>query len=307
MPGKKILITGAAGMLGSDVLKLFNEASAGNHFQVIGTTRKECDLADRESLNQLLAGIRPDLVIHCAAYTDVDGCEGQREKAFTANAGVAGNLAEALGKLGSRLFYISTDYVFSGEKISPYTEDDPASPLSVYGRSKLEGEISVLTLGDKGTVIRASWLFGHNGRNFVKAILAKARSEGKLRVVDDQRGSPTYTKDLAGGILNLTRLDASGIYHLTNSGDCTWFAFAREIVDQAGLDGIEITPITTEQIGRPARRPKNSVLSCGKYSALAGKPMRHWREALREYLALDTPRPSATPLKRGICFYPPAL
>lgn len=297
MAGKKILITGAAGMLGSDVLKLFNEGAAENHFQVIGTTRKDCDLADRESLNQLLARIRPDLVIHCAAYTDVDGCEGQQEKAFTANVGVARNLAEALEKLGARLFYISTDYVFSGEKTSPYTEEDPASPLSVYGRSKLEGEIAALKLGDKGTVIRTSWLFGHNGRNFVKAILAKARSEGKLRVVDDQRGSPTYTADLAEGILNLARLDASGIYHLTNSGDCTWFRFAREIVDQAGLDGVEITPITTEETGRLARRPKNSVLSCEKYNALAGKPMRNWREALKAYLTLDTPRPSATPLK----------
>lgn len=281
---KKILVTGAAGMLGSDVLELFKVESAKNNFQATGITRKECDLTDFRSLHRLLSQICPDVVIHCAAYTNVDGCEGQKEEAFLVNAEVTKNIAETIKSIGSRLFFISTDYVFDGEKNSPYTEDDRASPMSVYGRSKHEGEKAVLELGDEGTVIRTSWLFGHKGWNFVKAILAKAKFEGKLKVVDDQRGSPTYTVDLAEGISNLVRLGASGIYHLSNSGDCTWFTFAREIVSLAGLEGIETTPITTEDINRPAKRPKNSVLSCEKYNALAGRPLRQWGEALRGYL-----------------------
>ncbi len=280
---KKILVTGAGGMLGSDVLTLFNKKAQEN-YHVIGISRKECDLANRESLVNIISEIRPHGIVHCAAFTNVDGCETEKDKAFLVNGLATKHLAECAEKIGSQLFYVSTDYVFDGEKNSPYEEEDHVSPATIYGQSKREGEVAVLKLGEKGAVIRTSWLFGHHGPNFVKAIIRKAKIDGKLKVVDDQRGSPTFTVDLAEGIFNMIVKNASGIFNISNSGGCTWLEFAGEIVKQAGINGVEISPISTKELDRPARRPKNSVLSCKKYNALTGKPLRHWRDALKAHL-----------------------
>lgn len=270
-------------MLGSDLLPLFQKTGSQN-YDVTGVTRKECDLTSKDSVRALLANIQPDFIIHCAAFTQVDACESEKEKAFLVNGTSVKDIVEWARNNNGSLYYISTDYVFNGEKKSPYEEDDPVCPVNIYGESKREGEVAVLSLGGRGAVIRTSWLFGHNGPNFIKAIIRKARTEGKLKVVNDQEGSPTSTVDLAEGVYNLLAKKASGIYHLSNSGSCTWFDFAKEIVSQAGIKGVEITPSTTEEFKRPARRPRNSILSCAKYSALTGKAMRHWREALRAYL-----------------------
>lgn len=281
---KKILITGVGGMLGWDVLSLFNKKPSKDYL-VIGITRKECDLTNRESSAKLISDVRPDGIIHCAAFTNVDDCESERDKAFLVNGSVTKHLAECAEGVGSRTFYISTDYVFDGEKNVPYEEDDRVFPVTAYGQSKREGEVATLQLGDKGAVIRTSWLFGHNGPNFVKAIIRKAKAEGKLKVVDDQKGSPTFTVDLAEGIMNIVEGGASGIFHISNTGECTWLEFAKEIVKKAGIEGVEINPISTEELSRPARRPKNSVLSCEKYNAFVGKPLKHWGDALEAYLS----------------------
>ena len=281
---KTVLITGAGGMLGSDLLIQLREKTEGG-YAPIGIHRKECDLPLREPLFQLLTRIKPHIIIHCAAFTQVDVCETQREKAFLANGTVTRNLSEFSAQTGARLIYVSTDYVFDGEKDAPYDEEDPTFPRSVYGLSKREGELAVLTLREKGTIVRTSWLFGQNGPNFVKTILHKARAEGKLRVVNDQRGCPTYTPDLAEGILALMEKEAPGIFHVCNAGACTWFDFTAEILKQAGLEGVQLTPISTKKFPRPAPRPKNSVLSCEKFNHLTGKPLRNWREALGDYLA----------------------
>lgn len=281
---KTVLITGAGGMLGSDLLIQLRKKAEGT-YAPLGITRKECDLTLREPLFQLLSRIEPHIIIHCAAFTQVDVCETQREKAFLANGTVTRNLAEFSARAGARLIYVSTDYVFDGEKATPYDEEDPTFPRSVYGLSKREGELAALTLREKGTIVRTSWLFGQNGPNFVKTILHKAKAEGKLRVVSDQRGRPTYTPDLAEGILNLMEKEASGIFHVCNAGACTWFDFTVEILKQAGLEGVHLTPVSTKEFPRPAPRPKNSVLSCEKFNRLTGKPLRNWREALGNYLA----------------------
>jgi len=281
---KKILVTGAGGMLGSDVLAFCNRRAEEGHYKVLGITRRECDLESRKALQTTLSRIQPDVIIHCAAFTDVDGCESQKEKAWRVNRDVVENIAKWVNGSGARLFYVSTDYVFDGTKDLPYNEEDPVCPINVYGRSKQGGEMAVSMLMERGATVRTSWLFGSGGGNFVKSILRRARSGGRLKVVTDQRGSPTYTVDLAEGIFHLVQSGASGTYHLCNSGSCTWFEFAREILTQAGMGDLPMNKITSEELARPARRPQNSVLSCEKYHTRTGKTLRPWKDALRAYL-----------------------
>jgi dTDP-4-dehydrorhamnose reductase len=225
---------------------------------------------------------RPEWIVLSAAYTDVDGCESHQDLAFGVNRDGAVNVAAAAKGVGAKLLFLSSDYVFDGTKTSPYEVDDARNPQSVYGRSKAEAEIQVLDVLPECCIARTSWLFGTGGKCFPDTILKLAVSRPALDVVNDQRGCPTYSVDLARAIIALCRKNASGIVHVTNAGDCSWFEFAREIVEAAGFK-TEVRPITTQQMPRPARRPAYSVLSAKSIEKL-DIVMPTWQDALRRYL-----------------------
>ncbi len=248
----------------------------------------DTDITVRAQVSGLVQRSKPDVVIHTAAFTAVDECENQRDLAFAVNAEGTRNLALACSEFRIPLLYISTDYVFNGEKPTPYVEEDATGPLNVYGQSKLRGEEYVKELLDQFWIVRTSWLFGPLGKNFVRAILQKARREGQLRVVDDQVGAPTYTEDLAEKLEEIAGQTRYGFFHVTNQGYCSWFQFAQEIVRQAGLRNVEITPIPTSEAGRPAPRAKNSRLENGSLSKKGIALLPPWQDALRRYL-LRTP------------------
>jgi dTDP-4-dehydrorhamnose reductase len=250
----------------------------------------EVDVSDAAALERLFAGLRaePDVVANAAAFTHVDRCEREPEAAWRANAEAPGLLAEACARRGARLVHVSTDYVFSGEATRPYREEDAPDPRSIYGRSKLAGEERVLAAAPIHLVVRTSWLFGR-GRNFLVAILEQARlrrsgaARGPLRVVDDQRGRPTWAVDLAAGIRRLVDRRASGLYHVAGGGVASWWEVARACLDASGCSDLEVERIHTADLGLPAPRPAWSVLDCSKAEAL-GVRTRDWREAVRAYL-----------------------
>lgn len=288
----RVVVTGAKGQLGSELVEVLR----GDH-EVIGFNRGECDVADPGS-KEILRACRPDLVIHAAAYTDVDGCELDPQKAYRVNALGTQHVAEACKALRVPLIYISTDYVFDGQKGEPYTESDAPNPINIYGKSKLEGERLVRALVEHSYIIRTAWLYGRGGRNFVKTILQKARQGEAVRVVDDQVGSPTYAKDLAKAIACLLRGIPFGTYHLTNSGSCSWYEFAKRIFTVAGLKGSEsLRPITSQELGRPAPRPPYSVLANDRWLKVMNQKLRSWQEALEE--ALSVMEPSGGSLQRS--------
>jgi dTDP-4-dehydrorhamnose reductase len=317
----KILITGSEGMLGRALIKAF----AGNDIKTVGadirSAENRLDITIPDEVNHFVEHIRPDIIIHSAAVTDVDGCESHPEQAYFVNAEGTKNMAWAAKNTGSFFIYLSTDYVFDGKKKTPYTEQDKPNPLSVYAKSKLSGEKAVRDILENYFIIRTSWLFGQGGRNFVDSILKQAKPGNELEVVDDQIGSPTYAKDLAGAIYNL--LDSSALWpqndnrchsegvpnlchsegvrrrrateeskkndmpatlHLTNSGSCSWYEFAKEIIRLKGIDTFSITPISSDDIRRPAKRPNMSVLDNSKYIQLTGKALPSWQDALKRYL-----------------------
>lgn len=249
------------------------------------------DITDRAGIAAVIAKARPDIVIHCAAWTDVDGCELDPEKAMRVNGRGAANVAAACCRSGAALVYISTDFVFDGRKRRPYLETDRPRPLSVYGKSKLAGEIAVRKALQEHVILRTSWLYGANGKNFVDTIIAKGRTEKLLKVVDDQCGSPTYTKDLALAIRRLIGAFRAGkisrgrygIYHVSNTGKVSWCRYAKTILKFAGV-ATPVLPISSEALARPAQRPAMSVLDTKKFAALTKKPMRNWREALKDYI-----------------------
>lgn len=275
----RILVTGGAGMLGSDLLKRL-----GQSHEAKGVDLVDMDILDEAGTRDLIVGIRPDWVIHCAAFTNVDGCEKEPEKAFSVNAEGARNVAMASRFAGARMLYVSTDYVYDGSKKVPYIETDPPAPLNTYGMSKLKGEHEVLAVAPGALIVRTSWLFGENGPNFVKAILGQIGKKKELEVVADQVGNPTYTPDLSEAIARLVERGAGGVYHVSNSGSCSWFEYAKKVLELAGATGMEVRPITTQELGRPALRPAYSVLSNEKYRLLTGHALRGWDEALSEYL-----------------------
>ena len=275
----KIVVTGGSGMLGTDIVKRFT----GKH-EVIGLSFKDMDITGEEATRSRIREIRPDILIHTAAFTQVDACESDRDGAFRVNEAGTRHVALAALDVGARLVAISTDYVYDGKKRSPYVEGDPTSPLGVYGLSKLKGEKQIEDLLENFLIIRTSWLFGHHGANFVKTILRIAGEQKTLRVVDDQRGSPTYTPDLADAIFRLLQTPARGIVHVSNSGTCTWWDYAVKIIQLSGREGISVLPISTAEAGRPAPRPANSVLDNGRYQALTGHTLRPWEEALTDYM-----------------------
>lgn len=280
----RVLITGARGLLGTALSRILD---SNPHLEVSALGSNDLDITDPSAVACRFADLRPTLVINCAAYTHVDDCETNSERASRVNSDGAHIVAEQTAQHGARLIHVSTDYVFEGTAKTPYDEDAPTGPaerLCVYGRSKLLGERRVASARPDALIIRTAWLYGPDGPGFPDAILARAVEGKPLRVVNDQTGSPTHAPDLASAIKNLIAANASGILHVTNTGACTWYEFACEILRLAEID-VPITPVTTAQFPRPAKRPQNSVLDNGRYEALTGTPMRSWQAAVRDYMA----------------------
>lgn len=275
-----ILITGHKGMLGSELVTLARSQG----MQVAGLDMPEQDITQREETLDFIEAKRPEVIIHTASMTAVDDCETEADTAYRINAIGTQNVCIAAQKLNAPLVYLSTDYVFDGEKKVPYDEWDAPNPLSVYGKSKYAGEWFVRALCPKHFTVRVSWLCGHGGPNFVETILKLAAERDKLRVVDDQQGSPTFVSDLVPEIFRLIESGAFGTYHITNKGCTTWYGFAKKIVELAELK-TRVTPCTTEEFSRPAPRPKNSRLSHRLYDQAIGDRMPSWEEALKKYLA----------------------
>jgi dTDP-4-dehydrorhamnose reductase len=275
----RILVTGASGMLGSDIVKAFI-----SEHDTIGVSSAKFDITELGSTLDYIKHIKPEVIIHSAAYTDVDACESNCEQAFKVNALGARNIAIAAREANASVAYISTDYVYDGIKTSPYFEYDNVNPLSVYGRSKLDGENFVREFAGKYYIIRTSWLFGRNGKNFVKTMLDLSETRGTLNIVNDQIGSPTYTPDLAKAIKQLVESRCYGTYHLTNNEHCSWFDFAKYIFKAAGIKHMKLNPITTEEFGRPAPRPKNSVLEKFYWKLNGFEELRSYKDAVTEYI-----------------------
>ncbi len=270
------MIIGGTGLLGKALVREWGGD------EVLALRSRDVDIRDLKHVQGVVDEKRPDWIVLAAAYTDVDGCESDPERAFEVNRNGAANVAEAAKSSGAKLLFLSSDYVFDGKKSSPYEVGDPRNPQSVYGRSKAEAEMRLLEILPEVCIVRTSWLFGTGGKCFPDTILKLAASRSALDVVNDQRGSPTYCVDLARAIIELCRKDASGIVHVTNSGDCTWFEFAREIVKGAGLQ-TEVRPVSSRQMARPAPRPAYSVLAATSLQRY-GIEMPSWEDALRRYL-----------------------
>ena len=276
----RILITGGRGMLG----RTLQRSWVGTHTVAVADL-PETDITRPDSLAAVFEDFQPETVVHCAAMTNVDACETARERAFLLNAEGSANVARACAALNARLLAISTDYVFDGSATTPYAEKSPTNPLSVYGRTKLEGERLLKKAGCPYIIIRTAWLYSPHGRNFLNTILRLAAEKPSIGVVDDQHGSPTYAGDLADAIIALLERDdlpdLEGIYHFTNSGQTTWCQFAKMIVQLAGLD-CQVNPLTTDQYPTPAHRPAYSVLDTTKISRVLGYSPRPWTEALQD-------------------------
>lgn len=277
-------VLGAQGQLGRDLCRLWGDAA-------VGLRRADADLSQPETLRTALTELRPDVVVNCAAFNFVDRAEREPEAAFAINALGVQHLARICGELDATLVHFSTDYVFGRDlsRTAPYTEDDAPGPTCVYGASKLAGEY-LAQIWSKHFVIRTCGLYGLAGltsqkSNFIEMILRQVAQDKPLRVVWDQRCTPTFSSDLAAAIAPLVATDRFGLYHLTNAGDCSWLEFAQAILDIRG-DSRPITPVRTEEFGSPARRPSYSALSCEKHRQLGLAPLRPWREALAEYLRL---------------------
>ncbi|MDX6634995.1 MAG: dTDP-4-dehydrorhamnose reductase [Solirubrobacterales bacterium] len=273
----KLLVTGAAGMLGLDVM-----LAAGNAgHDVVGYGRAELDVTDPAALERKVDLERPDVVVNCAAWTDVDGAEEAEEAAFAVNGSGAGNVAAAAAKVEARVVHISTDYVFDGAKGAPYVESDQPAPLSAYGRTKLAGEEAVAAANKRHFIVRSAGLFGIGGRNFVETMLRLAEAQNEVTVVRDQVGSPTYTWHLAYGIVRLIEGIEYGILHMPASGQCSWYEFAREIFEQAEVE-CRVLSITSEEFAAAAPRPAFSALVSQREHAIR---LPSWQDGLAGYLA----------------------
>ena len=274
----KVLITGSNGMLGHDLIDVLD----GKH-ELIKTTSKSLDITDKDKVKDYIVNENPDIVINSAAYTDVDGCETNEEIAYKVNGEGVKNLALACKVVDCPLVHISTDYVFNGENTKPWMEDDEVGPISIYGKSKLQGEEAIESILDKFFIIRTSWLYGINGGNFPKTMLELAKTHDTLTVVTDEIGTPTYTLDLAQAIAELIETEYYGIYHITNSDYCSWFDFAKYIFEVKNID-VNVVPVTAEEFARPASRPHYSVLNNSNWVNNGFKPLRSYKEAIKDYL-----------------------
>ncbi len=271
------LVLGGQGLLGRALGRVLPEV------RTLG--RAECDVTDPEAVRDTLEGLRPEVVVLCAAFTAVDACEAAPDAARRLNADAPGWVAESARAVGARLVHLSTDYVFDGRTRSAWREDDPVGPLSVYGATKLGGEDAVrAVLGEAALIVRAQWLYGPGGPDFVGAILRAARTSPRLRVVDDQTGSPTHVDDLAHALRTLVDVGAQGTVHFSASGACTRDAWARVILEAAGLD-VPVDPCRTEDVPRPAARPANSVFDLARFTAWVGGPPAPWAPRVRTFVA----------------------
>ncbi len=291
----RILLLGYKGMLGSDLMQnLFPE------YEVVGMDKEEIDIVSAQECRNAVQETSPDVVINAAAYTNVDDCETDKERCFAVNAEAVRNIALACQEQKIPLVHFSTDYVFDGKSKNPYKENDPCNPVNAYGESKRKGELYLQSITENYLLIRTAWLFGKRGRNFVEAILEKAEAKNYIKetfekkkaaatqsstieVVDDQVGSPTYTKDLAAAVKLLLKKNARGVFHITNRGTCSWHQFAVQIIKESGFE-IKVIPITSDMLQRPAQRPSYSVLSSQKFTNTTGKAMQPWQLALQDYL-----------------------
>ncbi|GAF21885.1 dTDP-4-dehydrorhamnose reductase [Bacillus sp. JCM 19047] len=275
----KLLVTGAGGQLGSAILAL----ATSQQIPCIGLTRGELDITDVRKVESVLTTIQPDVIIHCAAYTQVDQAEEDEMEAYRVNAAGTRNLCVVAEQLAAVFVYVSTDYVFDGSAKEPIDEWTPPAPLGVYGRSKLAGEQAVQQFHSKFFIVRTSWVFGHRGKNFVKTMLALAEKESPCHVVDDQIGSPTYAPDLAEMLFALIGTKRYGIYHVSNSGSCSWYEFAHEIFMKQGVPEL-VKPCATIDYPTVASRPAYSVFAHKNLQLNQFPPMRHWREAIHAFL-----------------------
>ena len=275
----KILITGAYGMLGSDLREVLKDN------ELIITGSKDLDITKENNVLQFIEDKKPEIVINAAAYTNVDNCETDYDNAYLVNAIGPKNLAVACNKLNIPLIHVSTDYVFDGSKTTPLSEEDKLGPKTAYGKTKLEGEKFVQENTKKYFILRTAWLFGINGKNFVKTMINLSKKNNLLKVVNDQKGCPTYCYDLAMAIKQLLNSDKYGIYHLTNKGELSWYDFAKKIFELSNIT-INVKPVSTEEFPRPAPRPHYSVLSNQKWINAGFTPMRNYEDALKDYLSL---------------------
>lgn len=274
-----MLITGANGLLGREIADLFRE-----EYDLRATDESECDVTSPEDCGRAIGGFLPGIVIHCAAYTAVDKAESEEERAIAVNRGGTRNVARECRKTGAFLVTFGTDYIFDGSSGRPYEEGDPASPLSAYGRSKLAAEEAVIAEAADHLIVRSQWLYGPHGRNFVFAILDKAMRGEPLRVVSDQKGCPTYARDLAAAVKRLLDAGARGTFHFSNGGEATWHEFAAFVLARACPGAVSIEPVSASELAYPARRPAYSVLSKEKYRRFTGDAPRRWEDAASEFL-----------------------
>ncbi|NGM82388.1 dTDP-4-dehydrorhamnose reductase [Paenibacillus sp. 7124] len=285
MAATKVLVTGAAGQLGRDAVLLLERQG----YEVLACDRQEMDITDLDQCSEVIGEFGPEAIIHCAAHTAVDAAETDIDAAYLINAVGTRNVTVAAEKVGAKLVYISTDYVFDGQGSQPYHEYDNTDPKSIYGKSKRAGEILVQTLSTKYFIVRTSWVYGKYGNNFVKTMLKFGQERPVLQVVDDQKGSPTFTVDLATFLLELIGTEKYGIYHASNTGVCTWYEFTQAIFAEAEeILGLKFTaklePCTTEQFPRPAPRPRNSAMEHLSIRTNGFQDIRPWREGLKAFL-----------------------
>jgi dTDP-4-dehydrorhamnose reductase len=283
----KVLVLGAGGQLGTELVRACNEAGD----ETEAATRTEVDISDGARLREVVRALQPQMVFNAAAYTAVDGAESDTERAELINGRAVGRLAQVCRDLVVPLVHFSTDYVFDGAAREPIPEDAVPAPISAYGRTKRQGEVALLGSGADAYLVRSSWIYGFQGTNFVKTVLRVSREKGEMSVVDDQVGSPTWARDLAVASRRLVEAGPPGIYHLTNSGDCSWCEFAGAIVELAGVDAL-IRPISTADYPAAAARPAYSVLANRRWQELGQPPLRQWKEALAEFIP-ELLRPAA--------------
>lgn len=279
MSRDKILITGAKGQLGTDLVSLLNKCN----YIVYGYSRKELDITKLENVQEIFEEVKPNIVIHAGAHTKVDLAELEQDNTYLINAIGTRNISIEAEKHGAKLVYISTDYVFNGQGKEPYNEFQSTSPLGIYGKSKLAGEEFVRDLHSKFFIVRTSWVYGENGNNFVKTMLKLGKEKDELSVVYDQIGCPTFTVDLSNKIIEIMSTENYGTYHVSNSGSCSWYEFAEEIFRLVNIN-IELKPVTTDQFPRPAKRPAYSVFDHMSLRLNGFSEMRHWKTALKDFV-----------------------
>ena len=278
----KVLVTGINGQLGHDVMGELNKRG----HEAVGVDIEEMDITDAECVKRVMTQTAPDAVIHCSAYTAVDRAEEEVELCRRVNAEGTKNVADVCARLDCKLLYLSTDYIFSGEGERPWEPGDEPDPLNVYGLTKFEGEQEIKSRLKKYFIVRISWVFGVNGNNFIKTMLRLGRENGAVRVVDDQIGSPTYTYDLAVLLVDMIETEKYGEYHASNEGICSWYEFAKEIFAAAGMNEVEVTPVSSEEFPAKAKRPKNSRMSKEELVKNGFNKLPSWQDAVKRFLPL---------------------